>query len=198
MDAKGYTLHGEDGYSRKGPAAGNASYYISQTRLEASGRLTAGGEAFGVTGLAWMDHEYSTSALAAGQVGWDWFSIQLDDGSELMLFELRKEDGTVDAFSSGTLIYPDGSAVFLGEADFTIEVEAWWDSPHSGARYPAQWIIAAPGYGIELSVEPVLADQELSVSFVYWEGSVRVSGAGVSGYGYVELTGYAHSMQGEF
>jgi len=202
VDATGPILHGEDGYSQKGPEPGNASYYISQPRLEASGTVTAGGETFAVTGLAWMDHEYSTSALGADQVGWDWFSIQLDDGTAIMLFELRKEDGTVDAFSSGTIIFPDGQVQFLGEEDFTISVEEWWDSPHSGARYPAQWIIAVPGAGIDLSVSPWLADQELQVSFTYWEGAVQVegtvNGAAVSGAGYVELTGYAHSMQGEF
>ena len=116
-DLKGPILQGDQGYSRKGPEPGNASYYVSQPRIATEGTVTVGGEAFTVDGLSWMDHEWSTSALGADQVGWDWFSIQLDDNTELMLFQLRRADGTVDAFSSGTLIAADGSTRQLGPGD---------------------------------------------------------------------------------
>ena len=201
-DVKGRILHGEAGYSRKGPDSGNASIYISQTRLEAGGSITVGGVSHEVTGLAWMDHEYSTSALGPDEVGWDWFSMHLDDGSELMLFQLRRTDGGISPYSSGTLIEADGTLVSLAAEDFTITVDRRWTSPHSGAEYPAGWTIEIPSLGIRLEIEPYLADQELSVSFVYWEGASAVSGSrageALSGSGYVELTGYAHSMQGEF
>jgi predicted secreted hydrolase len=201
-DLKGRTLHGDSGYSRKGPEPGNASIYISQARLRADGAVTLAGERYEVSGLAWLDHEYSTSALGPEEVGWDWFSIQLDDGSELMLFQLRRSDGGVSPYSSGTLIEPDGSAVHLSLEEFSITVNRLWTSPHSGAEYPAGWTIEIPSLDIQLEVEPYVADQELSVSFVYWEGASSAggtrAGAPVSGSGYVELTGYAHSMQGEF
>lgn len=201
-DLKGPVLHGIDGYSRKGPEPGNASYYISQTRLAAEGTVTIDEQAHAVSGLSWMDHEYSTSALSSDQVGWDWFSIQLDDGSELMLFQLREEDGGIAEFSSGSVIAPDGTVRSLSREDFAIAVEDTWTSPHTDADYPAAWTIAVPSEEMTLEIRPYNADQELRVSFTYWEGAVQVNGtkAGqtVSGSGYVELTGYAHSMQGEF
>ncbi|HUF39414.1 MAG TPA: lipocalin-like domain-containing protein, partial [Anaerolineales bacterium] len=201
-DAKGRTLHGDAGYSRKGPNPGNASIYISQTRLEAAGTVMVDGVRHEVSGLAWMDHEYSTRALGPEEVGWDWFSMQLDDGSELMLFQLRRAGGGISLYSSGTLVEPDGTTVHLGVDDFMITVDNRWTSPHSGAVYPAAWTVEVPSAGIVIEIEPVLDDQELQVSFVYWEGAVRVEGSrdglALSGSGYVELTGYAHSMQGEF
>ncbi|MFQ5409438.1 MAG: lipocalin-like domain-containing protein [Anaerolineales bacterium] len=202
IDAKGPVLQGDHGYSQKGPASGNASYYFSQTRLQTDGTISVRGDAFEVSGLSWMDHEFSTSALASDQVGWDWFSVQLDDGSELMVFQLRKEDGSVDPFSSGAYIAPDGSTTPLTRDDFEIVVGATWRSPRSGAEYPAQWSVRVPRLDLQLEIEPHLTDQELNVSFVYWEGAVRITGrrAGraVAGNGYVELTGYAASMQGQF
>lgn len=195
-------LQGEQGYSQKGPDPGQASYYYSFTRLQTEGTVQAGGDQHPVSGLSWMDHEYSTSALSAGQVGWDWFALQLDDGSELMVFQIRREDGTVDPYSSGTFIAADGRTASLGREDFSIEVEDRWRSPVSGAEYPARWIIQVPGEELALEVEPYLSGQELNVSYNYWEGAVRVSGSRrglpVSGSGYVELTGYAGSMGGEF
>ena len=149
-----------------------------------------------------MDHEFSTSALSANQVGWDWFSIQLSDGSELMVYNMRQADGSADAFSQGMIIHPDGSTRRLAAQDYKITVQAYWKSPHSGANYPAGWRVEVQGEGIDLTVKPRLADQELRVSFTYWEGAVAVSGTQggvqVSGSGYVELTGYAKSMQGQF
>jgi predicted secreted hydrolase len=201
-DSKGPVLQGDRGYSQKGPEPGNASYYVSQTRLESEGTVEVEGQSFAVSGLSWMDHEFSTSALTEGQVGWDWFALQLDDGSELMVFQIRRADGSVDPFSSGTLILPDGSTRSLSREDFRIETAGAWRSPHTGAEYPAGWRVAVPEVGLTLQIEPYLADQELNVSYSYWEGAVRIAGqspAGpVSGSGYVELTGYAGSLAGEF
>jgi predicted secreted hydrolase len=201
-DRKGPILQGDRGYSPKGPQPGNASTYYSLTRLETSGMLQVGDAIYRVSGLSWMDHEWSTSGLAADQVGWDWFSIQMDDGSELMAFQLRKEDGSIDPFSSGTLIAPDGSARHLGRDEFQIRVEDTWRSPHTGATYPARWTVIVPAVNLELKIAPLLADQELTVSYAYWEGAVQVEGqrAGQAfrGHGYVEMTGYAGSMQGQF
>ncbi len=201
-DLKPPVLQGDRGYSRKGPEPGNASYYVSLTRLASQGTVTVGNKTYSVSGLSWMDHEWSTSALGAEQVGWDWFSIQLDDGTELMAFQLRRADGSVDAFSSGTLIAADGSARSLGPNDFSITPTATWRSPRTGGAYPAAWALTVPSADLRLEITPWLADQEMQVSYTYWEGAVRVAGAAagrpVTGNGYVELTGYARSMQGEF
>jgi predicted secreted hydrolase len=200
-DLKGPVLQGDQGYSQKGPEPGNASTYYSLTRLASSGTVRVGETVYQVDGLSWMDHEFSTNALGEELIGWDWFSIQLDDGSELMVFQLRREDGTTDPFSSGTTVDPDGNTTRLGHQDFTVTVNDTWRSPHSGATYPAQWTITVPSKDLILEVTPYLTDQELDASFIYWEGAVRIvgehAGDGVSGNGYVELTGYAHSMQGQ-
>jgi predicted secreted hydrolase len=202
MDGKGPILQGDGGYSRKGPEPGNASYYYSQTRLETWGTVQVGDTLYQVDGLSWMDHEFSTSALSPDQVGWDWFALQLDDGSELMVFQIRKADGTADPFSSGTLVAADGSTRHLSRDDFEIAVDATWRSPRSGATYPARWTVEVPVADLTLEIEPYLADQELNVSYTYWEGAARISGertgSVVSGNGYVEMTGYAGSMQGQF
>ena len=202
IDLKGPILQGENGFSLKGAEDGNASIYISQTRMAAEGKLTISGTDYDVRGLSWMDHEFSTSALGPGLVGWDWFSIQLDDESELMLFTLRRDDGSIDSFSSGTLIAADGSTRPFSREDFSVIVTDTWRSPQSGAEYPSGWRIEIPFEDLTLEVRPRLADQELNLSFVYWEGAVQVTGwrAGntVNGSGYVELTGYAQSMQGQF
>jgi predicted secreted hydrolase len=201
-DRKGPILQGDRGFSPKGPQPGNASFYYSLTRLETSGTVQVGETGYAVGGLSWMDHEWSTSGLAADQVGWDWFSIQLDDGSELMVFQLRKEDGSIDPFSNGAFIAADGRTRPLGRDDFEIRVEDSWRSPHTEATYPARWTVAVPSVDLLLEIDPHLADQELTVSYAYWEGAVRVEGqrAGevVRGHGYVEMTGYAGSMQGQF
>ncbi|MBE0409105.1 MAG: carotenoid 1,2-hydratase [Anaerolineales bacterium] len=205
-DEKGPILHGEKGYSRKGHEPGNASYYFSQTRLVSEGSVAIKDQRFTVVGNSWMDHEFSTSALSSGQVGWDWFALQLDDGSELMVFQIRKDgkitDELIDPNSSGTLIHGDGSYSHLNFHDFEIIVHDTWKSPHTGADYPAGWTINIPHADISLMVKPYLTDQELSLSFTYWEGAVRIDGFvrghPVSGSGYAELTGYAGSMAGEF
>ncbi len=202
LDIKGPVLQGERGFSPKGTAPGQASIYYSLPRLAAQGSLQIGGQHFVVNGLAWMDHEFSTSVLSQDQVGWDWFSIQLDDSSELMLFQIRRADGSLDPFSSGTLIAADGTTTPLEASDFQIDVDATWKSPHSGAIYPSGWRLRIPVAGLDLQVKPYLADQELNVSYAYWEGAVSVQGTryggAVQGNGYIELTGYSRSMGGEF
>ncbi len=195
-------LQGENGYSQKGPDPGNASYYYSLTRMDAEGKVTSGGRSYTVDGLGWMDHEFSTSALGAEQVGWDWFSLQLDDDTELMAFRLRRADGSVDAFSSGTLVAADGSSRTLGPDDFTITPTGEWRSPHTGGVYPNGWRVAVPSAQLDLTLTPYLDDQEMLLSYTYWEGAVKIegthAGAPVAGNGYVELTGYAGSMAGQF
>jgi predicted secreted hydrolase len=202
-DQKGPVLQGDQGYSQKGKDPGNASYYYSQTRLISSGSIELDGKSYQVSGLSWMDHEFSTSGLAPQQIGWDWFSIQLDNGYDVMVYTLRNQDGSIDRFSNGTLIAPDGATRRLESSDFIIKNTASWSSPHTGTVYPAGWSITIPTEGIVLELQPYLADQELRVSFTYWEGAVKVTGSfngqrGLTGNGYVELTGYAHTMQGRF
>lgn len=188
-------LQGDRGLSQKGPEPGNASYYYSLTRMPSRGVVTVDGREYAVTGTSWMDREWSTSALGAEQVGWDWFSLQLSDGGELMYYQLRKKDGSADPYSAGMLVPAEGEPVRLKREDVRLEVLDTWTSPRSGGTYPARWRLSVPSRQVALTVTPVLADQELPVSFRYWEGSVRVEGthAGqpVTGRGYVELTGYA-------
>ena len=193
-------LHGDGGLSQKGPEPGNASYYYSLIGQQAAGSVTVGGETFDVTGLAWKDHEWSTSALSEGAVGWDWVSLQMDDGGALMLFEIRRADGTREPLSAGTYIAPDGALTHLRQGDWTLEVTDTWTSPTSGGEYPAGWRISVPAVGLELSGRPRMANQELNVSTVYWEGAVAFEGtrdgAPLTAEGYIELTGYAGSMAG--
>jgi len=183
-------LQGDKGLSQKSGEPGNASYYFSQTRIDTSGSILIGGSEFKVSGLSWLDREWSTSALGENQEGWDWFSIQLDDGREIMLYQLRLKDGGVDNYSSGSFIEKDGAVRQLKADDFKIQVLDTWKSSKTGIEYPSKWQISIPKHDIELNVVPLLRNQELQVSFIYWEGAVKVSGDGISGKGYVELTGY--------
>ncbi len=198
---KPLVAHGDRGLSPKSDEPGNASYYVGYTRLAARGRLGLSGDS-SVAGEAWFDHEWSTSALGPGAVGWDWFSLQLDDGRELMLFRIRRDDGSVEPVSAGTLVERDGRTRRLMRDDVSIDVLDHWSSPRTGARYPSRWRLRVPSQGLDFVVEPWLEDQEMRTSFVYWEGAVRVggevSGRPVVGRGYVELTGYARSMRGAF
>ncbi len=202
QNLKGEILQGDRGYSRKGEEVGNASYYISQTRLKSSGEIRLSGERFEVNGLSWMDHEFSTSALGEDQVGWDWFALQLNNDMEIMLFTLRKDDGSIDRFSSATLILPDGQTQLFLSDEFTVEVRDRWKSTKTGAVYPSEWVIRIPAVGLILNVQPLISEQELTLSYVYWEGAVFTEGSignqVVGGYGYVELTGYGQSMGGRF
>jgi predicted secreted hydrolase len=194
--------HGDRGLSPKSAAPGNASHYIGYTRLSARGRLTVGDQTMEVSGEAWFDHEWSTSALGPGAVGWDWLSLQLDDDREMMYFQIRREDGGIEPVSGGTLVGPDGRARRLSSTAVSLAVLDHWTSPGSGATYPSRWRLRVPSEGLDLTVVPRVADQEMRTSFVYWEGAVRVTGTAngrpVAGRGYVELTGYARSMQGVF
>ncbi len=191
-------LHGDAGLSRKGPEPGNASYYYSIIHQEAVGTVTVNDNAFDVTGLSWKDHEYSTSALSSGSTGWDWFSLQLDDGSGLMLFQIRRDDGTLQPASSGSFIHPDGSVQHLNLEQWQLEVLDNWTSPSSGARYPAGWRLQIPEIGLELEGRPLMSNQELNVSSTYWEGAVDFDGTRngepIKAQGYVEMTGYAGSL----
>lgn len=193
-------LHGDGGLSPKGPEPGNASYYYSQVRQQSAGTVRVGSEVIPVTGLSWKDHEYSTSALSLGAIGWDWFSLQLDNGAALMFFQIRREDGTLEPFSSGTFIAADGSITYLDRAAWELTVTDAWTSPTSGAEYPAGWRIQVAELELELEGRPLMPNQELNVSTVYWEGAVEfngaLAGARVRARGYIEMTGYAGSMEG--
>jgi len=197
---KAPVLQGERGLSRKGAEPGNASYYYSLTRMPVTGTIGVGDQVLAVRGLAWMDREWSTSALGPDQVGWDWFALQLGDGRELMSYRLRRTDGTVDPMSQGTLVRVDGSSRSLPAEMVAIEVLGHWTSPRGGTRYPSRWRVRVPEEGIDVEVVPYLADQELDLAVRYWEGAVRVHGAGdgstAAGAGYVELVGYAGSARG--
>ncbi len=192
--ARPVVLQGERGLSRKSEAAGNASYYYSVTRLRTTGTVTLEGKAWRVSGLSWLDREWSTSALDRTQVGWDWFALQLDDGRDLMFYQLRRGDGSVDPLSRGTLVQADGSARTLTAREIELEESGHWQSPHTQVRYPSAWTLALPAERLRLDLTPYLADQELRLAVRYWEGAVRVVGTSngqtVQGSGYVELTGY--------
>lgn len=188
-------LQGDRGFSQKGPESGNATYYYSLVGLETTGEITVNGERVSVSGISWMDHEFGTSFLGEGFVGWDWFSLQLEDSTTLMLYCLRRSDQSCDPQTfEGTLVYPDGQQLHIGTKDFTLTPTRQWTSPESGATYPSGWQITFPELNISLQVEPLIPNQEFRASFTYWEGAVRVSGqidgAAVGGHGYVELTGY--------
>ncbi|NIR31610.1 MAG: carotenoid 1,2-hydratase [Gammaproteobacteria bacterium] len=195
-------LHGEEGLSRKSDEPGNASYYYSRTRMPVTGRVRSGEAYHEVEGLAWLDREWSTSALGPDQSGWDWFALQLDDGRELMYYQLRRRDGSPHHRSAGTLVAPDGEPRSLSREDVRLDVLAHWQSPVNGTRYPARWRLRVPGARIALEIVPKLSDQEMNHSVRYWEGAVRVrrldetAGAGApAGDGYVELTGYGGASE---
>lgn len=199
---KAPALHGEGGFSRKAAGQDAASHYYSISRLSTVGDLTLGDRTFKVSGTSWMDHEFFTGSLAPGQVGWDWFALQLDDGAEVMLYLLRHQDGRLDLASSGTLIDPQGKTRHLKMSDFQIKVTGTWKSPHSQATYPRGWEITIPGAGYHLTLTPTLGDQEIPAQtparITYWEGQVNIQGSKnqqpVTGQGYTELTGYVGGM----
>ena len=195
-------IHGLNGVSQKADGAGHASHYVSLTRLKTSGSIEVEGQRFAVSGLSWMDHEFFTSQLAADQAGWDWFSIQLDDGSDLMLYRLRQKDGSAGRWSHGTLIDAHGAARALSASDFQLTPGASWKSPRTGARYPVSWSLAVPSLQLELVSKTRLDSQELisasDVSPSYWEGAIEVAGTRqgrpIVGRGYLEMTGYAQPL----
>jgi predicted secreted hydrolase len=192
-------IHGENGISIKAQGLGYASHYYSMTRLDVSGTITAKGrKAERCTGTAWMDHEFGSSALRENQQGWDWFSVQLDNEAELMLYQIRRRDGTPDITSSGSLITDTGEVIHIRHDQMRIRAQGRWTSLRSQATYPMGWLVEVPALEISLKLTPVLREQELitrrSTQVTYWEGAVDVTGSfgdvGVSGQGYVEMTGY--------
>ena len=199
-------LHGQGGYSRKSGTSDSASYYYSLPRLSTQGHITVDGRRLAVTGESWMDHEFFSSAMAPNLSGWDWFSLQLEDGWEVMLYLLRQKDGAVDPASAGSLIEPSGRVRHLSRDDFTVKPTGVWTSPHTRTNYPAGWEIDIPGAGYRLKLTPTAPDQEIRsqapARVTYWEGQVKIEGvkdgAPVKGLGYAELTGYAGGLGARF
>ena len=197
--AKPPVIHGMNGVSQKSEGLGHASHYISLTRLITSGAVTLDGQRFAVEGTSWMDHEFFTHQLEPNQVGWDWFSLQFADNSELMLFRLRRKDGSVDPYSAGTYQDAQGRATHLTASDFTLTPGQPWSSPDTGARYPIAWTIRVPSLGIDTALTTQLPRQELTGkgpgSLAYWEGAIDITGMknkqAIHGVGYLEMTGYA-------
>jgi predicted secreted hydrolase len=193
--AKPVVLHGKQGYSRKGESISNASCYYSQSRLLAEGQITLNDQRYTVKGNAWFDHEWGSGVLDANTDGWDWFGLQFDDGSELMLYRLRDQNGQDSPWGSGTLIHPDGQTTTLGSRDFRLSPTRHWTSPVSKRRYPTGWSVEVPGAGMKFAVNAALPDQEWTGIVGYWEGAVAVTGTRrgdpLSGKGYMELTAYA-------
>jgi predicted secreted hydrolase len=191
-------IHGSDGISRKGAGTGQASHYYSLTRMATRGQMFLKGRTVEVQGLSWMDHEFGSNQLQTGQIGWDWFSLNLGDQAELMLYQIRERNGQSGPYSSGTMVSGDRIPQPLSREDFSIEVLRTWKSPRSQATYPAGWQINSPRQKLFLRITPVLADQELmtmkSTRVTYWEGLVTAEGTyqgqSVKGQGYVEMTGY--------
>lgn len=192
--------HGNNGLSAKSDEIGNASYYLSYTRMETNGEIRIGQQTYFVSGLSWFDHEWSTSVLGEGAVGWDWFGLQLDDGRELMLYYIRHADGSIDPISGGTFVLVNGETINLRVSDIQIAVLDSWISEETGTEYPSGWQISLPSLGMELTVEPLIHAQEMRVRFTYWEGAVQITGmqdgGSLTGSGFVELTGYLESMEG--
>ena len=200
FDEGGVFLQGEKGLSKK--SEDTASYYYSMPNLRTLGSLTISNEIIPVTGLSWLDHEFSTSTLAPDQIGWDWFALHLDNGTDIMAYTMRRVDGSFDPYSHGSIMEKGQPVNQLGKNDYEIISVNTWTSPISGAQYPSGWKLSIPSRAIELTISPLIQNQELNFAFTYWEGAVKivgiVNGESVNGYGYVELTGYAESMQGKF
>ena len=197
-------IHGENGVSRKAEGPGSASHYISLTRLTTSGSIELGGKKFEVTGTSWMDHEFFTHQLEPGQTGWDWLSLQLADHTELMLFHIRRADGSLDPYSAGTYVDAQSKATHLRASDFTLQpLGEKWTSPVTRAVYPIHWKIAIPKLGMELEAKTSLESQEFTgetkLAPAYWEGAIHLAGQRnaqpLSGVGYLEMTGYDRPVQ---
>ncbi len=187
-------LHGEAGFSRKGPEVGNANHYYSLVRMDTTGQIVFGDAQVGVSGLSWMDHEFGSSALSRDAVGWDWFAVTLDNGVVLMFAEIRAQSGASQEIFEGTLSFPDGRQLSISHNDFELMPTDQWTSPNSGITYPGGWRVIFPQHDIELTIDPLIDDQEMDVTFTYYEGATVVQGTmngkPVRGRGYVELTGY--------
>ncbi len=190
-------VHGENGVSQKTETPGNASYYVSFTRMPTQGTVRINDETFSVTGNSWFDHEWGTTGLGVNAAGWDWFSIQLDDNRELMFFQIRNKDGNIEPLSSGTLVESDGTTKFLKRDDVKITPQEFWTSNFSQGKYPSKWNVKSEIGNFDLTLTPLIPDQEMRVSFTYWEGAVNVTGTSngknLRGQGYVEMTGYGNA-----
>jgi len=193
-------FQGPGGFRRKGEKANEASLYYSFTRLATTGTVSVGGEKISVAGVSWMDKEFGSNQLGEDKSGWDWFSLKLDDGREIMLYLLRSRSGKTD-YAGGTLIGSDGDVRFLSTSNWKLSRTRTWTSPKTNATYPAGWTLEIPGLGFSAVITPDLADQEnrsqLIPDLFYWEGSVSVeSESGTRlGKGYVELTGYGENSR---
>ena len=196
-------INGRDGVSQKAAGSGRASYYISLTRLAARGEVMLDLRTYQVEGTAWMDHEFFSNQLDPSQAGWDWFSLQLDDSSELMLYRLRRKDGSEDPYSAGTYVNPWGHSRFLTSDAFSLEPSQRWKNPNSGTTYPIRWRVRVPSLDVDLEISTPLLDQEFTGASrfapSYWEGVIDIHGESsshpVKGRGYLEMTGYDHPVQ---
>lgn len=201
QSAKLFAVHGEHGVSQKADGRGHASHYFSATRLVTNGVLNLGGKSLTVRGESWLDREWASNQLTANQVGWNWFSLQFDDNSELMLYQMRTRDGGLDPNSSGTYVASDGTVQHLRREDYQLTPTKFWTSKASNARYPVAWQLTVPKLNLQCGISTPLETQELVLHPVaYWEGLIDLQGAhaGVKlrGHGYMELTGYAGALVG--
>ncbi len=196
--SKPLVIHGQNGIMKKGPQIGEASHYLSFTRLLASGLLGDAHSQYKLDGIAWMDHEFFSAPPDNAIVGWDWFSIQLNDGEELMLYRLRQKSGEISKYSSGTYIDSRGTAHFLNNSEFSLVPGGNWKNPQSGTQYPLEWKISVPSLHLNLTETTRLKNQELlsrtTLTPAYWEGAVQYEGqlgnGPIRGLGYLEMTGY--------
>jgi len=197
-------IHGENGVSQKAQGSGRASHYISLTRLSTQGQITLGAKQFEVSGFSWMDHEFFTHQLEVGQAGWDWFGLQLEDNTELMLFRIRRKDGSIDPYSSGTFVDTQGRSMHLHGSEFALRpLNDQWKSTATNANYPIHWRITVPKLHLDFETKTRLPSQELYGSSTlapnYWEGSIEIDGkhaeTPLTGVGYLEMTGYDRAVE---
>jgi len=199
--AKPPVFHGENGVSQKAAGEGRASHYYSFSRLEAAGTLELDGKQMAVRGLAWFDQEWASNQLTEEQAGWDWLSLQFDNGCELMLFQIRLKQGGRDPHSHGTWIDAEGKSTAVKSSEFELLPGRAWRSEETGGSYPVEWQIRIPKLGVEVAVDAAVDGQELVLRPIsYWEGSVAAKGladgVAVKGRGYLEMTGYAGGLVG--
>jgi predicted secreted hydrolase len=198
---KPIVIHGENGVSQKADGTGRASHYYSGTRLDTNGTLAFGTKSFSVHGESWLDREWGSNQLAPNQAGWNWFSLQFNDGTELMLYQMRTKDGGLDPNSSGTFIDQKGVAEHLRRDEYQLAPVKFWTSKSTGGRYPIGWQLTVPKLNLHIDISTPLDAQELVLRpIAYWEGLIEVqgarNGADLRGHGYMELTGYAGALVG--
>ncbi len=197
---KPLVMHGDRGFDRKGPDSGQATFYLAFTRMATEGTLYLHNDTFRVEGLSWMDHEWSTSALAENQAGWDWFSIQLNNGYDLMFYEIRTDDGKISPYTTATLVTPEGETRHYTHGDLELTPRETWTSTYSKGEYPVKWDFSLPAEDIELTIQTRFPDQEMQLSVLYYEGAIIGNGThagnSVEGSGFVEMTGYGDNLAG--